>query len=350
METFFKFESASWLTGKIQLLSLKEKGLYIELVARIWHNRGSIRNDFILSRMLQIDNNELQKYLETFKSLDIISENDGILSIKFITEQLQNTEEQRTRLSSYGAIGGRKRRSRKATLCNNEATLTNSEATLTTCEATLTNCEATLSEGEKHPHVSNDTAASCKREATLQNAENADLHAEDRSKEESTKEEININLKKESYVKKKSEEVITDQPTTGVSTPQRVPSPTRAVQIAEKLYLAYPKKIGMMEGKLEAVKHIKAEYDKGREYDDIERELLISIQKYADAVSSYPPAKKHYIWTMKTFFTAGHYADDPQYWYQGGSVPVPQENPSFPLPDEFITLPNGKRVRKGVMG
>ena len=332
METFFKFESSSWLTGKIQLLTLQEKGLYIELVARIWHNRGSIRNDFILSRMLKIGNNELQKYLETFKTLDIISENDGILSIKFITEQLQNTEEQRTRLSSYGAIGGRKRRSRKATLCNNEAT--------------LTNCEATLSEGEKHPHVSNDTAVSCKREATLQNAENADLHAEDSSKEERTKEEININIKKEMLKKKREEN--TDQLTTGVSTPQRVPSPQRAVRITEKLYQAYPKKFGMIEGKMAALEYIKREYDKGREYDDIERELLTIIQKYADAVENYPPDKKNFIWSMKTFFTAGHYADDPLFWERGDRPPVQPENPI--RNDEYIILPNGKRVRKGVMG
>jgi hypothetical protein len=33
---FFKFDAFEWIKGNVQLLSPKEKGIFIELLARIW--------------------------------------------------------------------------------------------------------------------------------------------------------------------------------------------------------------------------------------------------------------------------------------------------------------------------
>lgn len=85
---FFKFDADDWLTGKIQLLTMEEQGIFINLLARIWRENGNIENTALLYRQLRVSQDTLRVALITFKELGILQENDGILSVKFITRQL----------------------------------------------------------------------------------------------------------------------------------------------------------------------------------------------------------------------------------------------------------------------
>lgn len=93
-----------------------------------------------------------------------------------------------------------------------------------------------------------------------------------------------------------------------------VSNDARELQIVENLASAYPKKFGLMAGKRAALKIIRAEYDKGSDYDRIESDLTDAVMAYARTVSQWPEAQKRFIWSMETFFSDGHYQDDRETW------------------------------------
>ena len=93
-----------------------------------------------------------------------------------------------------------------------------------------------------------------------------------------------------------------------------VSNDARELQIVENLASAYPKKFGLMAGKRAALKVIRAEYDKGSDYDRIESDLTDAVMAYARTVSQWPEVQKRYIWSMETFFADGHYLDDRETW------------------------------------
>lgn len=88
----------------------------------------------------------------------------------------------------------------------------------------------------------------------------------------------------------------------------------RELQIVENLASAYPKKFGLIAGKRAALKVIRAEYDRGSDYDRIELDLIDDVKAYAETVAQWPEAQKRYIWSMETFFADGHYLDDRETW------------------------------------
>ena len=85
---FFKFDADDWLTGKIQLLSALEKGVFIDLVARIWKENGVVRNDEFLHRLIRVPKPTLSKALNAFFATGIMYEENGFLRVKFVDEQL----------------------------------------------------------------------------------------------------------------------------------------------------------------------------------------------------------------------------------------------------------------------
>lgn len=121
----------------------------------------------------------------------------------------------------------------------------------------------------------------------------------------------------------------------------------RAAEIALRIYMAYPKKYAMMEGQLAAKRVIENLFDKGANYDQIEDKLMKAVTGYRNAVSFWPPQEKRFILSMKTFFEAGHYADDPECWRRDTDSAAPAGSPA---PDEqYTTLPDGTRVRRSVL-
>jgi len=114
---FFKFNADAWLTGKIQTLSAQEKGIFIDLVARIWKENGSIKNDELLHRLIRVQKGTLRVALQTLLKIGLIVENDGVLSVKFISEQIQKQNDYASKQAEFGRIGGR---SKKGTLSKNK--------------------------------------------------------------------------------------------------------------------------------------------------------------------------------------------------------------------------------------
>lgn len=85
---WFKFTATNWLSGSVQLLSDSEKGTYIDLIAMIWKEGGKLDNNKILSRKLRLDYATACDRINSYCELGILQCENGILSIKFIDEQI----------------------------------------------------------------------------------------------------------------------------------------------------------------------------------------------------------------------------------------------------------------------
>lgn len=120
---FFKFDAESWLTGKIQVLPVDEIGIFINLAARIWKAGGALKNDRFLPRLLGASSEQFDAAMQDFRELDIVTEADGFLRIKFLDDQL----EARRAFIGKCAEGGRKgkKRTPEAPASNLQGTLTN---------------------------------------------------------------------------------------------------------------------------------------------------------------------------------------------------------------------------------
>ena len=89
---FFKFSPSDWLAGIIQSVGYAERGIFIELCARIW-NGGEVRSGDKLARLLRIDREELDAALDELAALDIITiDEDGTIGVKFLAEQREEID------------------------------------------------------------------------------------------------------------------------------------------------------------------------------------------------------------------------------------------------------------------
>ena len=86
---YYKFEANAWLTGKIQLCTHEEKGIFTDLLARIWANGGSLPITKLLHRQLGMAQGTLSDVVGTFTDLEIMECNDDVLRVKFIDDQLK---------------------------------------------------------------------------------------------------------------------------------------------------------------------------------------------------------------------------------------------------------------------
>lgn len=85
---WFKFTSANWLSGSVQLLSDAEKGTYIDLLAMIWKEDGSLKLDKILSRKLRLDHATVCDRIDSYCELEIMVCDGNVLNVKFLSDQL----------------------------------------------------------------------------------------------------------------------------------------------------------------------------------------------------------------------------------------------------------------------
>jgi hypothetical protein len=124
---FFKFDAESWLTGKIQVLPVDQIGIFINLAARIWKAGGSLKNDRFLPRLLGATPEQFSDALTDFLELEIVTETDGFLRIKFLDDQLAA----RSAFISKCAEGGRKgkKKTTEVPASNLEGTLSDLEGT-----------------------------------------------------------------------------------------------------------------------------------------------------------------------------------------------------------------------------
>lgn len=110
---FFKFDADAWLTGKAQILSAQEKGIFIDMVAIAWKENGIIRNDDFLHRALRIQKGTLSKAKATLLSAGLITEKDGSFVVNLVEKQLKTINSYILKQREFGKLGGRKK---KATL------------------------------------------------------------------------------------------------------------------------------------------------------------------------------------------------------------------------------------------
>jgi len=85
---FFKFDADAWLLGKIQLMSAAHRGIFINLIARIWRNGGSIKIDDTLARQERVGIATLRAAITAMASLGIIDLKNNIFRVKFVDEQI----------------------------------------------------------------------------------------------------------------------------------------------------------------------------------------------------------------------------------------------------------------------
>lgn len=97
---YFKFIASEWMTGDIVFESLQVQGLFINICALYWQRNGSLSIDDINKRYKKPD--ELKELTDRFFSV-----NDGLISVKFLDEQLIEANHISKVNSENGAKGGR---------------------------------------------------------------------------------------------------------------------------------------------------------------------------------------------------------------------------------------------------
>jgi hypothetical protein len=106
---FFKFDAASWLTGNITLLSLTEQAVFINLCALIWRDGGEYKIEPLLERRLGIPMAEVSKTIGVLCDANLLLCKDDVLSVKFLTEQLQAHAEFKAKKAASGRKGAERR-------------------------------------------------------------------------------------------------------------------------------------------------------------------------------------------------------------------------------------------------
>jgi uncharacterized protein YdaU (DUF1376 family) len=119
---YFTFDAMKWLSidSRVQLLSYEEKGIFIELCARIFCENGVLINDELLHRKMRIEKQLLTNCLNLLSELKLLLFEGNKMSVKFIDEEIKNVYEKSKTYSENGRKGGRPKSKRKLPLKGNE--------------------------------------------------------------------------------------------------------------------------------------------------------------------------------------------------------------------------------------
>jgi hypothetical protein len=107
--SYFRFHTAAYRTGKIQLCTMQEQGVFINLCALILDNGGAYRPDRFTARQLRIDEQTFNGCLQTLTDVGLVVDNGGDLSVKFITEQINEYADFCAKNSRAGRASARAR-------------------------------------------------------------------------------------------------------------------------------------------------------------------------------------------------------------------------------------------------
>lgn len=108
--SFLKFDADAWLTGKVQMLSPQEKGIFIDMVALAWKENGEIRNDGLLYRTLRTQKGTLSKTKATLLEAGLICEKDGFFVVNFVKKLIEERNSYILKQREFGKIGGKKKK------------------------------------------------------------------------------------------------------------------------------------------------------------------------------------------------------------------------------------------------
>lgn len=265
---FYKFDADAWLLGKIQSCDHRTKGIFTDLTALAWRENNVVRRDKFLANKLKVTSSELDSTLSDLEELEIVHEKDGILSIKFIQEQLDEREEY------------------------------------------LERCRAG---GKKSANIRKSTS-------TKQKAESRYL------KEKSLGEKENFSENGEPLENQSGN----GAPSPATSQSRNLPEDRRALDIAGKLLAIYPKRGNQNYAVRAAKQAVCRLFDGGMDYDGIETKLMAAVRTYSTEVASWRQEDRRYAWSMEMFFADAHYNDDPATWKRyPDQAASPQETPQY---------------------
>jgi hypothetical protein len=106
---FFKFDASAWLTGNIRFLNPEEQGMFVGLCSLIWFNGGSYKIDEFTHRHLNTNEQAFNECLHVLTHGGFVLNTDGILTVKFLSEQLDTIETEREKKSKAGRASAEKR-------------------------------------------------------------------------------------------------------------------------------------------------------------------------------------------------------------------------------------------------
>jgi len=118
---YFKFEPNQWDNGAIQMFSREEKGLFIDLCAMYWSRIGDLPFKLAVQKLCGGNATALNSLCEE----NIFAVIDGMISISFLNEQLQEFDDLSNRNKKNAIEGWEKRRNNKA-LSDRNATASSS--------------------------------------------------------------------------------------------------------------------------------------------------------------------------------------------------------------------------------
>lgn len=117
---YFKFDATLYLaaTSKVQTLNYEEKGIFIELCAMLLMQNGRIKNDEVLHRQLRVSEKKLSNFISLLLKTKLLVSEGEYLSVKFISEAIDEMQKKSIILSENGQKGGRPKSKKKQTYKN----------------------------------------------------------------------------------------------------------------------------------------------------------------------------------------------------------------------------------------
>lgn len=100
---YFKFHVSEWLNGSITLEDYYVQGVFTNICAQYWFKSGNLTLSELKRRLTEVKPNAFKSLLKS----GIIEVKDDILKIKFLDEQLKESEERSKTNTANGALGGR---------------------------------------------------------------------------------------------------------------------------------------------------------------------------------------------------------------------------------------------------
>ena len=291
---FYKFDADAWLLGKIQLCDHRIKGIYVDLTALAWRENNAVKKDKFLANKLRVASSDLEEALNTLMEIDVIQEKDGILSIKFIQEQLNERSEFLEKCREAGKKSAKGKR---------EPSTKQKAESRYLKEKSLGEKENFSENGEPPENQSGNGALS---PATSQsrNLPSAPSGAS--------------GLSDWSGSPRQSRNLATS------------PEDRRALDIAGKLLAIYPKRGNQNYAVRAAKQAVCRLIDGGMDYDEIEAKLMAAVRTYSTEVASWRQEDRRYAWSMEMFFADAHYNDDPATWKRyPDQAASPQETPQY---------------------
>ena len=294
---FYKFDADAWLLGKIQSCDHRTKGIFTDLTALAWRENNVVRRDKFLANKLKVTSSELDSTLSDLEELEIVHEKDGILSIKFIQEQLDEREEYLERCRA----GGKK-----------SANIRKSTSTKQKAESRYLK-EKSL--GEKENFSENG--------APLENQSGNGAPSD----QTPPKSDDGFDQPLPSGTSGQSGN---GAPSPATSQSRNLPEDRRALDIAGKLLAIYPKRGNQNYAVRAAKQAVCRLFDGGMDYDGIETKLMAAVRTYSTEVASWRQEDRRYAWSMEMFFADAHYNDDPATWKRyPDQAASPQETPQY---------------------